>query len=416
MVLRLSRPFSISRRARACLVPALAVLSLSISSCAGDGSEGPRVLEWAEAGPGDVMRVVEANGVIRARDKGFVRVGSRLKGQIMKMYVRTGDVVRAGQLLAVLDDRELQNQRAQAVAKAEAASNEVARLEAQRARKLEEARAALAAGQGRHDYDERLLERRDKLHERGHVSTDDLEKSRRDSSASGHAVARDRAALARIQKEYEHGLERARKAAEEAAAIVDQAGAFISMTRVESPIDGIVGQVHTQEGEQVVAEVEAVKIVTIIDPRHLELWIYINEADAAGVRPGMPVRFFRPSEQSQILGAVVERVSPAPEMVDKVLYYPAIAPLAPAAAQMLRPEMNVQCYVQVEELKGVLSVPNEAVVARGGKRRVFVDAGGGRVKAVEPVFGTRGAARTQVLSGLEPGTRLAVRFDQKEGK
>jgi len=400
---------------RGCLALALALLAAALWSCGGGSPDGPSVSEWGEAGPGDVMRVVEANGVIRARDKGFVRVGSRLKGQIMKMYVRTGDTVRAGQLLAVLDDRELQDQRAQAVAKVQSARNEVTRVEAQHAKKLEEANAALAADRSRHEYADKLRERRRALHEKGHISGDDLEQARRDSAASGHVVAQDKAVVARIEKEYEHGLERARKAADEAQAMVDQVDALISMTRVESPIDGIVGQVHTQEGEQVVAEVEAVKIVTIIDPRHLELWIYINEADAAGVRPGMPVRFFRPSAASQVLGTVVERVSPAPEMVDKVLYYPAIAPLAPAAAQFLRPEMNVQCYVQVEDLKGVLSVPNRAIVSRGGKRRVFVDTGTGRVKAVEPVFGTRGADRTQVLSGLDPGSRVAVRFAAKEG-
>jgi multidrug efflux pump subunit AcrA (membrane-fusion protein) len=112
----------------------------------------------------------------------------------------------------------------------------------------------------------------------------------------------------------------------------------------------------------------------------------------------------------------VDRISPAPEIVDKVLYYPAIAPLPPQAASVLRPEMNAQCFVLVEDLKGVLSVPNEAVVSRGGKRRVYVDDGRGGARETEPVFGPRGSQRTQVLSGLDPGTKVAVKFAGKEAK
>jgi len=356
------------------------------------------------------MRVVEAQGVIRARDKALIRVGSRLKGQILKMHVRTGDVVRAGQLLAELDDRELQAQRRQAQARLDAARNELARIEAQKPRRLEEARASLNAEQGKNEYAQGLTRRRQTLRDSSHIAQSDLDLAQRDAKASAQSVAQGRAALGRVEKEVQHDLERAAKAMEEAQAAVAQVDAFLSMTRVESPIDAIVGQVLTQEGELVVAEVETVKILTLIDPRLLELWIYINEADASGVRPGMPVRFIMPSQKQQVMLAKVERVSPVPEPVDKVLYYPAMALLGEQAGLLLRPEMNVQCYVQVENLTGVLSVPNEAVVAQGGKRRVYVDDGRGAAIEVQPVFGVRGVARTQVLSGLEAGARVAVKF------
>jgi len=375
-----------------------------------DMPRGPKVLEWGEAGPGDVVRVVEAQGVIRARDKAFIRVGSRLKGQILKMHVRTGDVVRAGQLLAELDDRELQTQRRQAQARLDAARNELARIEAQRPRRLEEAKASLSAEQGKNEYAQGLNRRRQTLRDSSHIPQSDLDLAQRDAKSAAQSVVQGRAVLGRIEKEFEHDQERAAKAVDEALAAVAQVDAFLSMTRVESPMDAIVGQVLTQEGELVVAEVETVKILTLIDPRLLELWIYINEADAAGVRPGMPVRFFMPSQKQQVMLARVERVSPVPEPVDKVLYYPAVALLGEQAGLLLRPEMNVQCFVQVENLTGVLSVPNEAVVAQGGKRRVYVDDGRGAAVEVQPVFGVRGLQRTQVLSGLDAGARVAVKF------
>jgi multidrug efflux pump subunit AcrA (membrane-fusion protein) len=394
------------------------ILLFLCASCSG-GQEtplGPKVVEWGEAGPGDVVRVVEAQGVVRARDKGFIRVGSRVGGQILRMHVRTGDVVRAGQLLAEIDDRELQAMRRQAMAKLESARNELSRAKPLGDKRLEAAGASLTANRSRQSYADKNLERKQSLSGAGHLAQNDLDASRRDAATAAQTVAQDKAALGRIAKDSQHDLERYEKMVAEAKALVDQVDSLISMTRIESPIDGIVGQVLTQEGEQVVAELEAVKIVTIIDPRFLDLWIFINEADAAGIRPGMPVRFFLPSKKDQIIASQVDRMSPAPEIVDKVLYYPAIAPLPQQTATLLRPEMNVQCFVLVEDLKGVLSVPNEAVVSRGGKRRVYVDDGRGGAREIEPIFGPRGSQRTQVLSGLDPGTKVAVKFTAKEAK
>jgi len=75
--------------------------------------------------------------------------------------------------------------------------------------------------------------------------------------------------------------------------------------------------------------------------------------------------------------------------------------------------MNVQCYVLTDNLSGVLSLPNEAVLARDGKRVVYVDDGKGGAREVRPVLGIRGGLRTQVLSGLSPGDRVAVKFADK---
>jgi multidrug efflux pump subunit AcrA (membrane-fusion protein) len=404
---------NVNRRTRAFLARLLLLaLLLAPSACdsAKDIPAGPRVLAWGEAAQGDVVRFVKAQGVVRVRGQGFVKVGSRLKGQVLKMYVRTGDIVHAGQLLAVVDDRELQNQRSQAVAKLEAARNEYDRLVQERDKRLEEARASLAADQDKHGYAAKLLERRQTLRDLGYVAQNDLDASRRDDQTAGQTVAADQAILARVAKENEDAMKSAFQGVAEAQAMVDQSDAYIAMTRIVSPIDGIVGEVSTMQGEQVVAELEAVKILTIIDPRFLEVWIYVNEADEAGLRSGLPVRFFKSSSPDQVMGAVVDRVSPTAELKDKVLYYPAIATLPPQAALYLRPEMNVQCFIMMEERKNVLCIPNEAIVSREGKRVVYVEDGRGGTRAVAPEFGAWGNKLTQVLSGLEAGTRVALKF------
>src|SRR6266498_1900502 len=55
----------------------------------------------------NVGAVVKATGVIKPRVGAEVRVGSRLSGVVKRLYVKVGDAVEKGRLLAELDDRDL---------------------------------------------------------------------------------------------------------------------------------------------------------------------------------------------------------------------------------------------------------------------------------------------------------------------
>ena len=387
-------------------------LLLGVAACDGAPAvpKGPGVLQWGVAGPGDVKRVLEASAVVKARPGALIRVGSRMGGQISRMYVRTGEIVRKGQLLALIDDRELQNQRSTAVAKLEGARAELQRQQTTREKRLDEARANLAANRGAQGYASRNMERRGVLFGQGNLPGGEMDVARRDAKTAGQTVAGGLATLGRIESDTARELQKAQAGVEEAQAVVDYMDARLALTRIVSPIEGIVGQVVSQEGEQVVAELEAVHILTVIDPRYLELWVYINEADAAGVKSGMPVRLFKAATPLDVMAAQVERVSPASELIDGVRYYPAIATLDPQTAFKLRPEMTVQSFILVDFRQGVLTVPREAVFAKAGNRVVYVEDGKGGAKAVAPRFGLDDGTRVEVLEGLVPGERVAVKL------
>jgi len=390
----------LSARLPACLLACLlACMALALAACSNPPMpRGPKVLQWGVVEIGDIKRVLEASAVVKARSGALVRVGSRMGGQISKLYVRTGEIVRQGQLLALIDDRELQTQRSACVARLEGAKAELQRQESTRGRRLDEARANLASNRDVQEYAGKNMARRDVLYDQGNLQGNAMELARRDSKTADQGVASGQAVLERITRETAREIEKAAAAVQEAQAALDFTDARLALTRIESPIEGIVGQVVSQEGEQVVAELEAVHILTVVDPRFLELWVYINEADAAGVRPGMPVRFFKAATPHDLMAAQVERVSPVPETLDGVRYYPAIAMLDPKAAFALRPEMNVQSYVLVDFRQGALTVPRDAVIAKGG------------AKAVSPRLGLADGLRVEVLEGLAQGQRVAVKI------
>jgi ABC exporter DevB family membrane fusion protein len=87
-----------------------------------------------------------ASGTLEARD---ISVGSKVGGRVVKVLVREGDHVQAGQLLVVFDDAELKARLTQAQGDLEAAQADLARLEhGTRPEDIAEAEAAAAARQG----------------------------------------------------------------------------------------------------------------------------------------------------------------------------------------------------------------------------------------------------------------------------
>src|SRR5215475_14152945 len=68
---------------------------------ASKGAEPVRVMRR------DIATVVKATGVIKPMVGAEVRVGSSVSGVVSRLFVRIGDRVPKGQLLAELDSREL---------------------------------------------------------------------------------------------------------------------------------------------------------------------------------------------------------------------------------------------------------------------------------------------------------------------
>src|SRR5262249_42362206 len=74
---------------------------------------------------------------------------------------------------------------------------------------------------------------------------------------------------------------------------------------------------------------------------------------------------------------------------------------------VLRPGMLVDVELPVKFPSG-LSIPADAVIDSGLRKRVYVDRGGGAFEPREIEVGWREGDRVQILKGLEPGERIAA--------
>lgn len=321
-----------------------------------------KVLATAQVQKDTVSRVLEATGIIKAQVGASVKIGARATGTISRVYVRVGDAVKKGQVVAEIDARELLAQREEAEARV----------------KLAEAKAQFAG---------LTLPRYETLTKQGLQAQSVL-----DEAVQNHKVAKAEGGAAR--------------------AVLATLDVRISYTKIVSPIDGVVSQVTAQEGETIVAGLQVANLVTVLDPTRLEMWIYVDETDVGRVRPGLPVEFRVDSQPDKTFSGLVDRVYPDPEIRDNIVYYKALVTVDRDQALSLRPEMTTQCRIVVDTRKDVLSVPNQALKWVAGKQTVFVvdKSQPDGVRRVEPKLGLPGLERSEVLEGLAEGDEVATQI------
>ena len=321
-----------------------------------------KVLATARVEKDTVSRVLEATGIIKAQVGASVKIGARATGTISHVYVRVGDRVKKGQVVAEIDARELLAQREEAAARV----------------RLAEAKAQFTGI---------TLPRHETLTKQGLQAQSILDETRQNHNIARAETSAARASLATLDVR-------------------------ISYTKIVSPIDGVVSQVTAQEGETIVAGLQVANLVTVLDPTRLEMWIYVDETDVGRVRQGLPVEFRVDSQPDANFRGAVDRVYPEPEIRDNIVYYKALVVVDRDQAERLRPEMTTQCSIVVDTREAVLAVPNQALKWVAGKQTVFVvdKAQPEGVRRVEPKLGLPGLEKSEVLEGLAEGDEVATQI------
>ncbi|OLN26840.1 hypothetical protein DVDV_2456 [Desulfovibrio sp. DV] len=289
----------------------------------------PKVIATAQAAMGDVRKVLEATGIIKAQVGAIVKIGARATGTIKEMNVKVGDEVKKDQLIAVIDSRELRSQLDEAEAKLARAQAELSQVETVYPRRIAEAEAELRLSQAKYDYAASSLKRQDELFKKELVARDVLDAARRDSLVSQNEVLAREASLVRVRTEFEKEAIKAQKGKEEAQAVIDSVNTKISYTSIVSPIDGVVAFVTSQAGETVVAGLQVANLITVLDPSRLEMWIYVDETDVGQIKPGMPVEFRVDAYPGATFKGSVDQIYPQPEIRDNIVYYQALCALIP---------------------------------------------------------------------------------------
>lgn len=342
-------------------VGAALVLAAALAGCgdgeAAEGEKGKRdesVLIGPEnvyvVGAEEISSGPALSGSLAAERE--ARVNAEAGGVVTAVMAEKGQAVRAGQVLARIDDPALQSQV----------------ISAQSAVRSAEQAVQLAA---------RNVERNQTLEAAGAVATRDLETARNQLAAAQSQLAGARAQLANVRQQQ-------------------------GKTTVNAPISGIVSDRPVSAGSVVGL---GMPMFVIVDPGSMQLEGSVPASDLSAVRVGAPVRFTVTGYPGQTFTGTVARINPAADPVTRQV--PVIVSI-PNAQGALVSGLFAEGRVQAETRQGI-TVPASAVDERGVQPAV-VRVTGGKAERVAVTLGVRDPEtdRVEITSGINAGDTLLI--------
>ena len=304
-----------------------------------------------------IDETVLAIGAIRPVTGAEVNVGSRISGTVVKLPVQVGERVSVGQVLAELDATALNAE-------------------------LDKANADVALSMPRVQLASSVLARRQTMASKGLASAEDVEIADANLSVELAQLDANRAQL---------------RSAEIA----------LAYTRITAPIDGVVAEVTTREGETVAAAFAAPNFVTIIDLDRLEVLAYVDETDIGRVSIGQQASFTVDTFDDIDFAATVTAIQPRAEIQNGVVNYLVRLAFVKPDDYVLRPEMTAHVRIVVSERENAMTAPRTAIKRREGRQFVVVQRHAEWVEQ-EVRTGWRSERSVEVLSGVREGDVLEL--------
>lgn len=331
----------------------------------------------------DMEESVLASGAMEALKT--VDVGAQVSGQLKKMYVKLGDEVKKGRLLAVIDPVLQQNS-------------------------LKEAEASLVSVRAQIRAKQALLRQYDLAFKRQKELAAQDAASRADLESAQAQFDTARADLAALEAQ----LRKAKVAVETAKANLDY-------TRIVAPMDGVVIGIVTEEGQTVNSAQAAPTILKLANLDTITVKAEISEADVIKVKPGRKVYFTILGDPDTRYFGVLRAIEPATEAASSsgsssssssgsstAIYYNGLFDV-PNPDRKFRVSMTAQVAVVLSEAKQVLAIPASALRDKGKNGRqtvkVLVD-GKAEVRTIR--VGISDNVNAQVISGLRKGEQVII--------
>ena len=314
---------------------------------------------------GTIRISVNANGTLEALRT--VQVGSQISGQISALHADYNSVVRQGQLLAEIDPRTFQSQvlteeaqNAAAQARMQSAQADLLNQEAN----LVQVEANLKVTQVSNENTALLYERSKQLLEKGLVSSADHDIARTNAESAAAKVEQAQAAVRQAQAQIrsrQASIEQVKSDIVGAKAQLERAQINLELTKIYSPVDGVVISRSVDIGQTVAASLSAPILFLIAnDLSRMQVKASVDEADIGKINNDVQVSFTVDAYPSETFAGKISEVRLEPTTVQNVVTYSVIIHVENPQLK-LKPGMTANLTMIVDQHENVLTVPNSAL-------------------------------------------------------
>ena len=293
----------------------LAVGALALAGCeTGEAAEdaGPTLLT-AEASIGDLLISAEATGTVEPVRE--VEVKSKASGEILRLLHDIGDVVTRGTLLAEIDPRDVQN-------------------------RYNQTEADLAVAQAQLEIAQAQLDRQQQL-----LDADVITQSEFENATLSYANAQ--ASLVRAQTNF------------------DLAELQVADVSIRAPLDGTIIQKNVEEGTVIQSASSNVSggtaLFVMANLSQMQVRTLVDETDVGELEPGLEAAVRVEAFPDRTFNGVIDKIEPQATVEQNVTMFPVIVSLDNRAG-LLKPGMNAEVEVFIDEALNVVVVPNSAIV------------------------------------------------------
>jgi len=359
----------------------------------------------AKAEKGEIAAQVVAVGTIWPREK--ADVGAKVSAQIKKMALLKNKPVRAGEVIAVLESRDLLAQRAEAVAALNQARAEERSLVTGTIPKTNaEDQKALMDARAKVNNTRATYERRQVLYERGGISKKDLEASQLEYTTAEDELRLEEqtvALRARSLNPNDRALSAAKVA--EAQQHVASLDAQLSYATIRSPMTGIVTDQYQYEGEFASA---GGKLVTIADISTVIVKAPFSDTVAAQLKVGDAAKVLPTDTSAEEMHGQITLLSRSTDPTNRTVE---VWVTLANGAGLLRANGAAQVTVFANSKDDAITVPASAVTlesSNANEGTVMVVDAQNVAHETKVTIGIRTADKIEIVEGLQGGETIVI--------
>ena len=333
----------------------------------------------------EVKKVVYASGIAKPPD--YVLIKSEVSGYVKEVYVKEGDKVRKGQVLALLDAGPLVDALEEAKVR-KILVEEKLKKDSPYLKSIEE---EIMQAQIRLEQEKKNLQRRENLYERGLIPKEQYEIAKTNYETALKSYEK----LNAVYQDSVNSLMRERQAL---AAQVERISKEIQKYTIKSPIDGVVLNKFVNRGDYINALSQDNKLFSVGNVERWEVILDVDEEFVQWIKKGMRVYLTLDAFPDAGFEGTVEEIIRDVDRSRRVFQVKVLADLPPETPAGATVEANILVYSRKS-----LVIPKEAY--KDGKVLKYE---GVRFVEVPVKVGVEVDGYVEVLEGLRRGDKVKI--------